>query len=477
MKKSAVVAGVVALVAATYTGVAWYVGLQAEKNIEAAIARANDRIVQTFGADLEMVSARIEMGDYDRGVFSSRARYTVMVRDGDNQFEFALRDHMQHGPFPWDLVKRGDFAPKLAYSRSQLDDSGTVRRWFDASRGAMPLEVDTRIGFGGSGVSVWRFAPLEWAVEDESLAFSGGQIEVTFTNEFRESDANGKFGSLTVGDDGQLLTLKDISLQSRTSTPSEGAIQVHSAVQAAAVSFADDTGEIIAADRVGANFESTQAGAVMDAELRYDLQHVRMGDIDLGSVSLGGRLDAFNYDAFSNLLAEYDAIAESHGASEDEDFDLTPEDEARLLAALKPVLATSPRAALGPVVWRNDKGETTLSMRAVLEPLAGDTAEEQAEALINALKELTFELAVSRPMILQAVAQLDSDTGEQAQLQMFAAMMFDQYVGQLEREGLVSREGDQVRSTVVYRGGEVAVNEERMSVDEFVLRYGGFLFF
>src|SRR5690606_28369340 len=170
-----------------------------------------------------------EMGDYDRGVFSSRARYTVMVRDGDNQFEFALRDHMQHGPFPWDLVKRGDFAPKLAYSRSQLDDSGTVRRWFDASRGAMPLEVDTRIGFGGSGVSVWRFAPLEWAVEDESLAFSGGQIEVTFTNEFRESDANGKFGSLTVGDDGQLLTLKDISLQSRTSTPSEGAIQVHSA--------------------------------------------------------------------------------------------------------------------------------------------------------------------------------------------------------------------------------------------------------
>ena len=477
MKKSAVALGAVALVAAVYTGVAWYVGLQAEKNIQAAVARANERIVQTLGPDFETLTARIEMGDYERGIFSSRARYTIQVHDGENRFEFALRDHMQHGPFPWDLIKQGDFAPMLAYSRSQLDDTGTVKRWFDATRGAMPLEVDTRIGFGGSGTSVWRFAPMESMVEGDTLNFSGGDVEVAFSDEFRESEANGEFGSLIVGAEGQTIILKNITLQSRTSSPSEGAIQVHSAVQAATVSFADNEGEIISAERVAASFDSKQAAAIMDAEMRYELQHVRMGDIDLGSVSLGGSLAAFNYEAFANLLAEYDAIAESHGVSEDEDFELTPADEARLLKALKPVLATSPRAEIGPVVWRNDKGETTLSMRAAFEPLAGETAEEQAEALVDALKELEFEVVVSRPMILQAVAQMDADSSEQAQLQMFAAMMFDQYVGQLERQGLVRRQDDKALSTIIYSAGEVAVNEERMSVEEFLLRYGDIFLF
>ena len=477
MKKSAVVVGAVAVLAAAYTGVAWYVGVQAEKNIQAAVARANERIVQMLGPDFETLTARIEMGEYERGIFSSRAHYTFQVRDGENQFEFALRDHMQHGPFPWDLVKQGEFAPMLAYSRSELDDTGTVKRWFDSTRGAMPLEVDTRIGFGGSGTSVWKFAPVEWVAEGDSVSFSGGHVDVSFANEFRESDASGKFGSLIAGSEGQTIILKDISLQSRTSTPSEGQIQTHSTVQAATVSFADGDGEIISADRVVATFDSRQAAAVMDAELRYELQHVRMGDIDLGSVSLGGRLGSFSYEAFANLLAEYDAIAESHGVAEDEDFELTPEDEARLLKALKPVLASSPRVEIGPVVWRNDKGETSLSLRADFEPLAGDTAEEQAEALVNALKELQFEVAISRPMILQAVAQMDSDAAEQAQLQMFAAMMFDQYIGQLEREGLVRREDDKAHATIVYSGGEVAVNEERMSVEEFLLRYGDFFLF
>mgnify|MGYP001199835968 FL=1 len=477
MKKSAVVVGAVAVVAAAYTGAAWYVGVQAEKHIEAAVARANDRIVQTLGPDLNTLSAKIEIRDYERGLFSTRARYTFVVQDGEEQFEFALRDHMHHGPFPWDLVKNGTFSPMLAHSHSQLEDTSTVRRWFDASRGAMPLEVDTRIAFGGSGASVWQFAPLEWLVEDESLKFSGGRAEVTFRNEFSESEGQGEFASLIMGSDGQTIILKDIRLESRTSSSPEKIVEVQSKVQAANVSFADDTGEIVSADRVSASFESKQNGPVMDAKLHYDLQSVRMGEIDLGNVSLGGQLNSFNYEAFTALLTEYDAIAAGHGAEDGEEFDLTPEDEARLLKAVKPVLATSPLVAVGPVTWRNDRGESILSVQAQFQPLAGATPEEQADALMEALKELKLDVVISRPMILQAIAQMDPAAGDPAQLQMFAAMMFDQYVGQLEKEGLVRREDDRALSTIIFRSGGVDVNGEIMSVEDFMGRYGGFLLF
>lgn len=477
MKKSAVVVGAAVLVAVAYTGAAWYVGVQAEERIRTAVARTNERFVQTLGPDLKTLNAKIELRDYQRGVFSSKAHYTFIVQDGDDRYEFALRDRLLHGPFPWDLVKQGVFTPMLAHSRSQLDDTGTVRRWFDAARGAMPLEVDTRIGFRGDGVSVWQFAPLEWVADDENLSFSGGRVEVRFDNEFRDSTGDGQFASLIMGAQGQTVILKDIGVQSRTSSAPDKAFEVHSALQAASVSFADDGGEILSAQRVATTFDSKQTGSVVDAQLRYELQQVRMGELDLGSVSVGGRLDAFNYEAFTRLLSEYDAIAESHGAADGEDFELTPDDEAALLAALKPVLATSPRAAVGPVVWRNDKGESVLSLEAAFQPLKGNTPDEQTESLTEAVRELKLDVALSRPMILQAIAQMDGDPADQAQLQVFAAMMFDQYIGQLEREGLVRREGDKALATLVYSDNQVDVNQQRMSVEAFLMRYGSFFMF
>src|SRR5690606_37213264 len=144
-------------------GKAWYEGMEAERTIKIAVERANQRIDKTLVPGTGSAQASIAIEDYKRGILSSLARSTLVLQDDDSRTELALQDHMQHGPFPWGLVQQGNLAPQLAYSRSQLVDTEVVKRWFDAARGAIPLQADTSIGFGGQWMTTWQFAPLEWA--------------------------------------------------------------------------------------------------------------------------------------------------------------------------------------------------------------------------------------------------------------------------------------------------------------------------
>lgn len=477
MKKSAVIAAALVLVAAAYSGASWYVGMKSEHMIRDALDRANARIVSAMGPDLEAHRVRIDVSEYRRGVFSTHARYTVTIADRDDTAEFGITDHMQHGPFPWAQVRQGSFEPLLAYSRSQLVDTEAVKRWFDAARGAMPLEIATRIRFGGVGESQWVFAPLEWAADDERLSFSGGRIDLQFSNEMRDSEARGDFASLVVRDAGgsETVALKDIVLRSRSTTAADEAMQTHATLEAASLLIADMSDDDVTVEKIRATLESSQKGALVDATLRYDFDRVRVGEIDLGSVTLGGRVNQFNYEAFSALVAEYDAIADEHGAAEGEDFELTEDDNARLYARLVPVLASSPAIALQPVQWRNDKGESSLALSAAFQAIP-PAVQPGLDALpVQALRELRFEMILSRAMFLQAFAQTGADEAERQQLEMVAAMLFDQYVDSLEEQGLVQRDGDRAHLVIVYADNGVDVNGQVMSLEEFLLLFSDFL--
>lgn len=477
MKKSAVLAGSIVVLAVAYTGAAWYVGMEAEKTIRAAVDRANGRIVKTLGPDPGAVGATISIDEYQRGFFSSDARYTVVVQDGTDRTEFALQDHMQHGPFPWALASQGSFTPLLAYSRSQLVDTESVKRWFDAARGAMPLTADTRIGFGGEGVTSWELAPLEWAQADDRLSFSGGRVEVRFSNDFRDSDAEGEFASLVLGgaaDEG-LVHMKDLRVDATTRTGADESVQVESRLQAAVLSVESMADENLTVEQATVSLDSTQTGELLDAALRYDFQRVLLGDVDLGSMSVGGKVERFNFEAFSALAAEYDAIEREHDVEPGEDFELTPEDEARLLAKVAPLLASRPHLAIEPVVWRNDKGETSLALTAALRPLPEGEVVDPDYVLDGMLEQLRLQVALSRPMLLQAISRSAGSEDEGRQLEMLAAMMFDAYIERLEQQGLVKREDDRALADIVYRDGQVDMNGRSMSLDEFMMLVSTFM--
>lgn len=474
MKKPVVVVGAIVLVAAAYTGVSWYVGLQAEATIRDGVGQANDRFVKTFGPDMGALGATLEISKYRRGIFSSDVRYTILFDDGEERLELGMDDRMQHGPFPWALVKQGSFVPLLAYSRSQLVDTEAVKRWFDAARGAMPLQADTRIGFGGEGVSVWRFSPLEWAMDGDRLSFSGGEAQVRFSNDFQDSEGAGDFASLVVtdGTENETFALKDISLRSKVATATDDTVQVRSTLQAAAFTIEEVVEEDnLTVEGITLSFDSRQQASLLDASLRYDFERVLVGEFELGSMSVGGMVARLNYEAFSALLAEYDAIELEHGVGED--FELTPQDETRLLAKLAPVLVSSPELAIQPVAWRNEKGESTLAVKAAFQPLVADGADDLG-GVTQALQELSIDLVLSRPMFLQAFAQAGGGASEKQQLEMLAGLMYDRYISELEREGLIQREGDRAMTRIVYTDGAVDVNGRTLTLEEFLGLFGAF---
>src|SRR5690606_6848361 len=181
---------------------------------------------------------------------------------------------------------------------------------------------------------------------------------------------------------------------------SDEALQLNSRLQIEQVALDTESSESLHLDQVSIVIDSDQKGALLDAALQYDIQGIKVGEIDLGRLTLGGKLKQFNFEAFSALMAEYDAIAREHGAEDGEDFDLRPEDETRLLAHLVPLLAASPEVELAPVSWSNEEGKTALSLNMVFQPLPENDPQAQQQALEEALRALHFELSLSRPMLL-----------------------------------------------------------------------------
>src|SRR5690606_41637556 len=106
MKKSVAVAGVVVVAVAAYTGVSWYVGVQAEKTIRASIERANARIIKSIGPDVGTLGARLEINEHRRGLFSTEARYPIGVEDVEVRLELGMADPMPPGALHWALVEQ-----------------------------------------------------------------------------------------------------------------------------------------------------------------------------------------------------------------------------------------------------------------------------------------------------------------------------------------------------------------------------------
>src|SRR5690625_5125463 len=99
MKKTTIIAVVIVLVGGTYSGSAWYVGKQAQQSITHAVAQTNERAVHVLGPDLTGNRFRIDILDYQRGVFTSTAQYVIHTVDAHGKpMEYVLQDYIQHGP-------------------------------------------------------------------------------------------------------------------------------------------------------------------------------------------------------------------------------------------------------------------------------------------------------------------------------------------------------------------------------------------
>ncbi|MGA0583537.1 MAG: DUF945 family protein [Castellaniella sp.] len=90
----------------------------------------------------------------------------------------------------------------------------------------------------------------------------------------------------------------------------------------------------------------------------------------------------------------------------------------------------------------------------------------------SAIRQLSAQLSLSKPMLLQIVRQTQRGEGGPDMAVALVSMLFDQYAGRLERQGLAQRQGDVVTADYRYADGQVTANGRTMSPAEFIARFG-----
>lgn len=473
MKKSTGVIGVIVVVGAVYLGTTWYVGQQAQATIEHAVAGANERISKVLGVDASASNLKFQIDNYQRHFFSSDVTYALRVKDKDGkQIELILHDQLQHGPFPLNALRAGDFTPMLAFSQSQLVATPAVQKWFDSQNGQSPLHMETRVGFGGAGKSVWTFAPTELADGPEKLSFSGGVIEASFSNDFNDNISSGQFDAFSASNDqtGESVALKNIQINSATTTGDNKDVKLTSNATIDSLLANDAGDDPVTIEKLSINLDSHQQDKLLDGALQYNFGRLLAGDVDLGSVSVGGKVHQLDVVALTALATEYDAIQTRHGVDNDQELVLTPEEEASMREKLMALLASNPSFEVGPLVWKNDKGESQAALQVNLVSPA-DADEQRVDVLAaEILKRAQLDLSVSKAMIIQAIAQGQSDPQEKQQMEMMGAMIYDQYVARLSQAGLLKVDDDKAAGAIVYENNQIDLNGTPMSVEEFVQR-------
>lgn len=477
MRKTTVLAGVVVLAGAAYVACAWYVGKQAQVAIADAVSQANERAVSVLGSDLTSNRFRIEIRSYERGVFSSSAQYVVHSVDSDGQpLEYVLQDELQHGPFPLALLRSGELAPVLAYSQADMVVTPAVASWFDAGQGETPLNIQTRVGFGGNGHSHWTFAPFETSRDDQRVSFSGGYLRIDFKDGFNDNVARGHFDRYALIDNArdEKVEVRDISFDSTTQTVAQGYFLQDSTIGIKALTLSGAAGgSPVVIDGLSIDLSSSQKANMLDGQLSYDARRILVDGVDLGQMTLSGSMSELDIKALADIQTTYAAMAEERGPGTPPGFLLTQEEQIVLQNKLRPLLAAGPRFAVDPLVWKNASGESRASASIVMRDPGETSDANMFEVMRDLIERATMDVRIERSMVVALFQKASDDDGaDPTQAGELGGLLFDEYAQALVEMGVARLDnGALVLSLDASPAGDTVVfNGETLSTDQFLMR-------
>jgi len=185
----------VVVLAAAWLGATWYTGTRVEEQINRGIAFANENWAKN---DAEF-APRIKTASYERGLFSTHARYTLTanVLSPDQAPEIDVT--IWHGPFPRSL------ALKQFEAHTELAPSGEVKTMANALMGGKPpLVMDMSCSYGNHCTGTGGVPAIDFAPTGKfKLAFGGVQMQFD-VNWHSETDykvnSNAQFLPLTIND-------------------------------------------------------------------------------------------------------------------------------------------------------------------------------------------------------------------------------------------------------------------------------------
>lgn len=473
-KTASVVVGVVVVAGIAWVGASYYTGTQVEKELQASIAKLNEQIKTSApGTDLTFALA-----SFERGAFSSNARYSVKARYGaaKTPAEFILTDHIEHGPFPLGRLKSGHIGPVMATSHAQLEKNADSAGWFAATKEVAPFVSDVSISYGNNIDGTIKFAAAEVQKNDLAFKFSGLTLDVDADRNGERARVNGSMDTLTLSgksrETGEPFNLAVAGL-ALASDMKLGATQLYtgsSDLTIKAFTLAPEPARPVVLNGYAQRVKLDDAGGKYAANVAYEVAMVSVAGKDIagGQFVVGAKnLDPVAVKALSDVYRQA-ATRRMRESDDNATQGLLPEETAQFQAAIESLLAASPSITIDPLLVKTDKGEgrftLALDLTKPAQPAAGFTT-----AIQQSIRKLDARLQIAKPMIAGLLTQSMVQPGQDAaQAAQQATAQTEMIGGMALQSGIAKVEGDNLVSTLNYADGQVDFNGKKMPLAQFM---------
>ncbi|MGV8844484.1 MAG: YdgA family protein [Pseudomonas sp.] len=484
-KVSAMVLGVVVVLAGAVVAGAWQTGKRLESVLQASIRATN----QTLSAGLPGLAAApsLELLSLERGLFSSTAHYRVTLADAESDEmgssvagkrsasagELLFVDHIEHGPFPLSRVIRLQLLPVMATSNFTLQASSDVSQWFAASNGVAPLSGRASLDYQQNLSGTVQMQPLDFSHAGATLSSSGAILDFAVTDQHSTVTLDGRLGSLVFSAaEGTRVELQDLSLLSAGTLGESGLYLGHSdsTLKQLRVQVPEQPAWLLTNLRHQGQLGEDQTGVF--GSFSAALGMLNYAGQDLGALSAGGSVSHLDTAAVKALNEFYSDRVTAPGAFSATkrlpNFDLTAPQQAQLQASIDRLLAGQPVVTLEHLALRTAHGESRFNLAMQLKQ--PDAYAVPASALLlQMLDTLEARLVLSQPMLKDLIVQLAAQDPaadprlSNQQAQQMVLMATQVAVG----SKLVVLEGGDLTASLNYAQGQVDFNGRKMPVEVF----------
>ncbi|GKX54672.1 hypothetical protein SOASR030_07840 [Leminorella grimontii] len=504
MKKSLVAIGIVAVLGGAWVGGAWYTGKQIQTQIETSIAEAQTRL------DKLGYKANVKISDYQRGIFSSQATYTVTVAEKGQSDTVSLLQTISHGPFP---LAKFSLAPKLAYSQISLMEQASLKDLFVMTEGKSPFTASVLTGYSGDSELDFTLLPLREKTEG-GLTFSGttfnGQVRVqgdtrslsltgspldlnelgsTFRYDALKLDVaidkdevytvTGRLGKTVMTSPSdeeeagqEQIQWDELTVNSRGKTGSFGMNMGQVDVALKNMNISKNGTPYSTIEGLKVNSNAQESGKFINQTVDVAVDKLSVEGKNMGSGSAKIKLDNFDgktlqyFNQNSNIL-----VYMLSG------IPLDPNSAQGLNANLMTFLEGNPTLSIAPFVWKNDKGESQLDTSLTLmRPADLGEQTDPVQQIVSLTKSFSSKVKLSVPMMIEQArmtAELEGNiTGEEAQAQ--ASDSIRQLIDMGVNQKLLTKVDDNTATfSLNYADAQVDLNGQKMPLESFLALFFG----
>lgn len=476
MKKSTGLVTLVVVLAAVYGGSTWYTGKKTEALVSGKVAEFNTLAAEQLQQMGMNESVVMNVVDYQRGVFSSTARYTITVKPADAQekpLELTFEDKISHGPLPMSALALGNFTPVAALSHSTLVKTKDTEGWFKLTGDKTPLWADSLVGFDGAVDSNMHFEAIKHQGDEIKVDFSGGQLRTKAGGKSKDIVVTGSFPKLFVDD----ISADPLKLEAdnfMVDFKQNGDINVNGtqvgklSVDNIKMQTAETDG--ITFKQIALNSDAVTKDSISDTKISYQLSDLVFEDkIKLGSAELVMSFDRVSAPAISALSK---LVSDSNLQNDLGSVDAATAD--KMMELVLQALENKPVLRVEPLRWYTAAGESKATLRMDFQKPNASLQElkESPELWVEAIPAAQLDVLISKPMLRDLATEMDKAEGMSAEEGNAAMldMILDAAVAPYAESKMLKNDENGVSTAIKYDGKDRVfdINGQRFTSEQLL---------